>query len=127
MLGLLLFNRNICDLFFKKHECGIASYADNSTPHTYDSNLYTVLSKLKNCTYSLFTWFKENHMKPNGGQCHLLVTNEKSVGINIEGSNVTNEKEQKLLGIKFDSSLSVEGHTTNLCIKASQKLHTLAK
>ena len=81
----------------------------------------------KNCADSLFTWFKENHMKPNGDKCHLLVTTEKSVSINIDGSNVTNKKEQKLLGMNFDSSLSFEGHITNLCRKASQKLHTLAR
>ena len=66
-------------------------------------------------------------MIPNGDKCHLLVTTEKSVGISIEESNVTNKKEQRLLGIKFDSSLSFEGHITNLCKKASQKLHALAR
>ena len=91
----------MCDMCFEKYECDIASYADDNTPHTYDSDLYTVLSKLKNCTDSLFTWFKENHMKPNGHKCDLLVTTEKSVSINNDGSNVENKKEQKLLGIKF--------------------------
>ena len=66
-------------------------------------------------------------MKPNGNKCHLLVTTEKSVSINIDGSSVTNKKEQKLLGIKFDSSLSFEGHITNLSKKANQKLHALAR
>ena len=66
-------------------------------------------------------------MKPNGDKCHLLVTIEKLVSVNIDGSNVTNKKEPKLLGIKFDSSLSSEGHITNLCKKASQKLHALAR
>ena len=53
-------------MFFEKYECDIASYAVDNTPHTYDSDLYTVLSKLKNCKDSLFTWFNRNHMKPNG-------------------------------------------------------------
>ena len=48
-------------MFFKKYECGIASYADN-TPHTYDSDLYTVLSKLKNCTDNLLRKIIRNHM-----------------------------------------------------------------
>ena len=47
ILGPLLFNINICDMFFEKYECDIASYADDNTPHTYDSDLCTVLSKLK--------------------------------------------------------------------------------
>ena len=51
-------------MFFEKYECDIISYADDDTPYTYDSDLYTVLSKLENCADSLFTWFKENHMKP---------------------------------------------------------------
>ena len=40
-------------------------------------------------------------MKPNGGKCHLLATTEKSVSINIDGSNVTNKKEKKLLNINL--------------------------
>ena len=52
-------------MFLEKYECGIASYPDYNTPHTYDSDLYTILSKLKNCTDSLFTRFKENHIKSN--------------------------------------------------------------
>ena len=108
---------------FEKYECDIASYADDNTPHTCDSDL----RKLKNCADSLFTWFKENHMKPNSDKCHLLVTTVKSVSINIDGSNVENEKKQKLLGIKFDSSLSFKDHITSLCKKASQKLRALAR
>ena len=71
-------------------------------------------------------WFKENHMKPNGDKRHLLVTTEKSVGINNDGSNVKNKKEQKLLGIintRFDST--VFRITLQVCKKASQKLHAL--
>ena len=69
----------------------------------------------------------ENLIKPNGDKCQLLVTTEKSVSINIAGSNVKNKMEQKLLGIKFDSSLSFKGHITSLCKKASQKPHALAR
>ena len=76
ILGPLFFTVNICDMFFEKYACD-TSYADDNTLHTYDSDLYTVLSKLKNCTDSVFTWFKENHMKSNGGKCHLLITTEK--------------------------------------------------
>ena len=29
-------------MFFEKDECDIASYADDNTPHTYDSDLYSL-------------------------------------------------------------------------------------
>ena len=34
-------------MFFEKCECDIASNADDNTPHTYDSDLYTVLKQVK--------------------------------------------------------------------------------
>ena len=49
-----------------------------------------------------------------------LLQLKKWVSINTDGSNVTNKQEQKLLGIKFDLSLSFEGHIANICKKASQ-------
>ena len=41
------------------------------------------------------------HMKTNGGESHFLVATEKSVSVNIDGSNARNKKEQKLLGNKL--------------------------
>ena len=43
-------------------------------------------------------------MKPNGDKCHFLFTTEKSISINIDGSNVTNKKEQKVLMEAFITS-----------------------
>ena len=78
--------------FFEAYECDIFSYTDDNTPHTYDSDLYTVLKKLENFKDSLFTWFEEHHVKPNGDKCQFLVTTKKSVNVNIDGSNVKNNK-----------------------------------
>ena len=43
-----------------------------------------------------------------GDKCNLLVTTEKSVSIKIDGSNVENKKEQKLLGSKVTLQVSVK-------------------
>ena len=44
---------------------------------------------------SLVTWFKENHKKPKGDKCHLLVTTEKSVSINNDRDNFKKQKGTK--------------------------------
>ena len=62
ILGPLRFNINICDMFFEKYKCGIASYADDNKPQTCNSDFYTVLKKLENFTNNLCTWFQENHI-----------------------------------------------------------------
>ena len=63
-------------------------------------------------------------MKANTDKCHLLVSSDES---KIEDCSIKNSIEEKLLGLKFDSSLSFESHITSLCKKASQKLHALAR
>ena len=60
-------------------------------------------------------------MKPNVDKCPLLVTIEKSVSADIYRSNVKNKKEQMLLGLRFDSSLSFEDHITRITSQVSVK------
>ena len=127
ILGPLLFNIDICDLFFWDYKCDIASYADDNTPCTSDISLNLVLEKLESSTHDLFQWFKENHMKANPDKCHLLVTTNTLTSVNINGFQITNSTEEKLLGIKFNSKLSFENHVSSLCKKASQTLHALTR
>ena len=127
ILDPLLFNIYICDIFFDIIECDIASYADDNTPYNFDFNLDNVISNLEKSTNSLLNWFRENHMKANADKCHLLVSSDESCTAKIEDFSIKNSTEEKLLGVKFDSNLSFEGHVTSLCKKASQKLHALAR
>ena len=53
ILGPLLFNIYICDIFFDIIECDIASYADDNTPYNFDFNLDNVISNLEKSTNSI--------------------------------------------------------------------------
>ena len=64
-------------------------------------------------------------MKANPDKYHLLVTISALTSVNINGFQIINSTEEKLLGIKFDSELSFENHVSSLCKKASRKLHAL--
>ena len=66
-------------------------------------------------------------MKANPDKCHLLVTTNTLTSVNINGFQIKNSTEERLLGIKFDSKLSFENHVSSLCKKASQKLHALTR
>ena len=127
ILGPLLFNVYICDLFFDIIECNIVSYADDNTPYNFDFSLDNVISNLEKSTNSLLNWFRENHMKANTDKFHLLVSSNESCTAKIEDFSIKNSTEEKLLGVNFDSNLSFENHVTSLCRKASQKLHALAR
>ena len=72
-------------------------------------------------------WFHENHIKTNADKYHLLVTTNSTVSANIEEFVINNSNEEKLLGIKIGTKLSLENKVSSLCKKASQKLHALAR
>ena len=127
ILGPLLFNICICEIFFDIIECDIASSADDNTPHNFDFNLDNVTSNLENFTNSLLNWFRENHMKANADKCHLLVSSDESCAAKIEDFSIKNSTKEKLLRLNFDSNLSFKNNVTSLCKKASQILHALAR
>ena len=66
-------------------------------------------------------------MKTDPDKCHLLVTTNALTSVNINGFQIKNSTEERLLGIKFDSKLSFENHVSSLCKKASQTLHALTR
>ena len=55
------------------------------------------------------------------------MTTNKLTSVNINGFQITNSTEEKLLGTKFDSKLSFEKHVSNFCKRVSQKLHALTR
>ena len=72
ILGPLLFNIYISDMFYDIDICDIASYADDNTPYTCDFNPEEVIQKLELTTNNLFEKFQNNHMKTDADTCHLL-------------------------------------------------------
>ena len=62
ILGPLLFNIYICDLFFGIGDLDIASYADDNTPYTFSSELDVALKKLRSYTKKIFVKLLEVHI-----------------------------------------------------------------
>ena len=82
ILGPLLFNIFINDMFSFIKDTNIANYADVSTLYTVEGNIDDLLNTLKNETSLILNWFRMNEMKSNDDKCHLFVTNQDSVSGN---------------------------------------------
>ena len=65
ILGPLLFNIFINDLFFVKEKSDIFNFAEDNTFYSWGANLKTVLENLEHDTSKLLYWFKINSMKAN--------------------------------------------------------------
>ena len=73
ILGPLLFNIFICNMFYFLEDFDIANYADDSTPYNADKNIEFVVNNLEHSSSILFKWLNGNYMKVKTGKSHLLV------------------------------------------------------
>ena len=62
ILGLLLFNIYICDLFFFAEEDNVTSYIDDTTPYSNGKNVVTVLENIEAKGKEVFNWFSMNYL-----------------------------------------------------------------
>ena len=127
ILGPLLFNIDFIDLFYKCEESDIASYADETTPCSCESDTQSVIAELQITANKIFHWFDNNHLKANSGKSHLLLSTKTSINVSIGDVSLTTSTTETLLGIKFDSELTFDQHFSSVCSKASKKLHALGR
>ena len=128
VLGPLLFNIYINDFFYLVKDTEICNYADYTTIFACGSDLGSILESLEGDAALLSLWFENNYVKMNEDKSHLLVFgNKDNKGtVNISGSFIKESYQEKLLGVTLDKTLNFKTHVTNLCKKASKKLHALA-
>ena len=77
ILGPLLFNIYINDLFFLTESTDVCNFADDTTFYACDRNLNDLINRLEHGSFLATEWFENNSMKLNDGKCHLLVSGHK--------------------------------------------------
>ena len=63
----------------------------------------------------------------NADKCHFLLNTSQEVSLNVNNFKIKNSDCKKLLGVKFDSKLRFDQRITDLCRRASRKIHALAR
>ena len=127
ILGPLLFNIFLNDIFLFVENTNIANYADDNTPYAIDSNIDKLIDTLEYETSILLNRFNMNEMKSNNDKCHLIILNNEDNIIKIGDEEISGSKSVKLLGITIDNKLNFNEHILKLCKWVNQKLHALAR
>ena len=109
------------------NETDFASYADDNTPCFVGNNIEDVIIKLQNASLTLFQRFYDNQMKTNPDKCHFICSTDDKVNIIAENQKICSSPCEKLLGVRFDSKLTLDAHINDICKKAGLKLKALAK
>ena len=133
ILGPLLFNIFINDIFYFLDKVKIANYADDNSTYAVEENILNLLKTLEAETSTVLNWFKINEMKSNQDKCHLFVpdTNNKYYSsksfIYLDNEFLESEDSVKLLGVDIDNKLDFTKHVTTMLKKGNQKLHALMR
>ena len=121
ILGPLLFNIFLADLFLIHSDIDIANFADDNTPYLSAKNVEDVIESLERASVSLFRWFENNLFKGNADKYHFLLSTIREVSFNVNNFKIKNSDREKVLGFKFDSKLRFDQHIRDLCRTASRK------
>ena len=128
ILGPLLFNIYINDIFFFIKETELTNYADDNTPYAINSDVDKLIESLENDSSILIKWFSDNYLVMNADKSHLLVTkHHENVFLEVDNEIIEGSKAVKLLGITIDNQLNFTEHVSKICKKVSMKLHALAR
>ena len=90
-------------------------------------NIEEVIALLEEVSNYIFQWFRDNEFQGNASKCHVLLSSDKKVHVNIDNAKIENSKFEKLLGVTLDSRLTFEKHIQQICGKASSKQKALAR
>ena len=74
LLGPILFNIILSDLFFILNDIDIACYVDDNTLYKTHGNVDAVSKTLRMSAEKLFKWLRDNELKRNRDKCHLILT-----------------------------------------------------
>ena len=129
ILGPILFNIFLNDIFFFLKDANLGNYADDSTLYAYNKNLETVISNLRQEFSILSNWFYDNYMVLNPGKCHFMlfgVKENEQFDLICNDITLKHSSHEKILGVTIDNKLSFDEHIINICKTANKNLNALS-
>ena len=129
ILGPILFNIYLNDLFYLFVNTEVCNLADDTTPYACDIDINNLIFRLENDALIAIVWFEANYMKINADKCHfILAGNSKQWHWLKTGDEMIWESQNEtLLGLKIDKKLKFDVHLSALCKKIGQKISALAR
>ena len=131
ILGPLLFNVFMNDMFLFMERCNLYNYADDNSIIHSSPDIETVILNLKHDCQNAIQWFTNNGMKANPNKFQFMVISSKQMEPqNIElhgGVSITSEPSVKILGVVIDDRLNFDEHVSMCCTKAARQLNALAR
>ena len=127
ILGPLLFDIFLNDIFLSLQKCDLANYADDSTLYTSDKSISNIMNSL---SHDLSKWFHNNFMVLNPDKCSFMllgVDDELQTNLVCGNETLKNSKQEKVLGATNDNKLNFAMHLSNITKNANIKFNALKR
>ena len=130
VLGPLLFNIFLNDLFYVNMGSEIANYADDNRLYFEDKCYDVFKSVLENDVISATAWFDNNYMCANPDKFQSIILSrdgQQSLSISVQDNMILSDITIKVLGVTLDNRLKFDKHASSLYIKASRQINVLKR
>ena len=130
VLGPLLFNIFINDLFYMNLDCDICNFADDITLYSCRASIDVVITEVENTLMTILTWFDQNGMVANPTKFRMMFLGKKidtTFHLNVNEKIVLEDEQVRLLGVTIDNNLNFNSHIKENCGKVYQKTSALSR
>ena len=130
ILGPLLFNIFINDLFLFIEKTNICNFADNNTISSCNNYLQTIFKNLEHGMIHVLKYFKVNSMNANPKKFQIKIlgkSTRQTTILNINKINIKEFQNVELLSLTIDNRLTFKDHINMLYHSANYKLLALRR
>ena len=130
IVGPLLFDFSINDLFFFIESSSIHNFADDNTLSAWANTISDLINKLESDSNIAIEWFKVNKMMVNPVRCQAIVINRKhsditNTSFQVDKLVIKSVSSMELLGIQIDDKLNLR--ISKICKSAVNQLNDLVR
>ena len=131
ILGPLIFNIFLNDIFYFVSKGDLYNYADDNCISVSHQNISVLSKQLENETRVMVEWFAENSMKANAEKFQGLILtgsrNNTDVQVSLGDVDIAFVQKIDVLGVCIDGKLNFNEYVRRICSKASAQISALQR
>ena len=130
VLGPLLFNIFINDLFIVPMCSNIVNYADDNHICYKNKSTEVICEVLRLDTSNAISWFEQNYMDANPNKLQGIILGKdvpQSIALTAQDYEIPLSNHLKVLGVTLDDKLKFDIHIDSICLSASRQINALKR